>query len=208
MSAPRSACSTNPTRAADRYLDVTVRVGDPKLDNFRRVRGERIQFTSGAPVAIDDAAAAARQDHLARNRSRLPRRRRTPYQDQNQSAGQSRRPRHFERFLVRRELRQHWERPPRSLSTPRHWTANVRDLSRDFRSIPIFSPPMFRSLFSPTTATSSTRKARRFSMAAISRASLSPPAPRPKTAWMFPISIPSKRPTRKISPPATSFAPQ
>ncbi len=37
-----------------RYLDVTVRVGDPKLDNFRRVRGERIQFTSGEPVAIED----------------------------------------------------------------------------------------------------------------------------------------------------------
>ena len=34
--------------AKNRYLDVTVRVGDPKLDNFRRVRGERIQFTSGS----------------------------------------------------------------------------------------------------------------------------------------------------------------
>ena len=39
----------------NRYLDVTVRVGDQKLDNYRRVRGESMQFTSGTPVAIDDA---------------------------------------------------------------------------------------------------------------------------------------------------------
>ena len=43
-----------------RFLDVTVRVGDPKLDNYRRARGERIQFTSGTPVAIEDVPAAMR----------------------------------------------------------------------------------------------------------------------------------------------------
>src|ERR1019366_8731887 len=79
----------------NRYLDVTVRVGDPKLDNFRRVRGERVQFTSGAAEA----------GPLARNGPRLPHFRRTAHQDQNQSAGQSRRSRYFERFLLRRELR-------------------------------------------------------------------------------------------------------
>lgn len=42
----------------NRYLDTTLRVGSPKLDNFRRVRGERIQFTSGTQVAIDDTPAA------------------------------------------------------------------------------------------------------------------------------------------------------
>ena len=41
-----------------RYLDVTVRVGDPKQDNFRRVRGEQIQFTSGTPVMIDNLPEA------------------------------------------------------------------------------------------------------------------------------------------------------
>ena len=45
-----------------RYLDVTVRVGDPKLDNFRRVRGERIQFTSGAQVAVDGNPAALKEE--------------------------------------------------------------------------------------------------------------------------------------------------
>jgi predicted Zn-dependent protease len=42
----------------NRYLDTTLRVGDPKQDNYRRVRGERIQFTSGAQVSIEDVAAA------------------------------------------------------------------------------------------------------------------------------------------------------
>src|SRR5208337_3995514 len=42
----------------NRYLDVTVRVGDQKLDNYRRVRGDRIQFTSGTPVAIEDVPGA------------------------------------------------------------------------------------------------------------------------------------------------------
>src|ERR1700677_1126168 len=34
----------------NRYLDVTVRVGDPSMDNYRRARGEQVQFTSAAPV--------------------------------------------------------------------------------------------------------------------------------------------------------------
>src|ERR1700722_8490029 len=46
----------------NRYLDVTVRVGDAKLDNYRRVRGERIQFTSGSPVAVDGNPAALKQE--------------------------------------------------------------------------------------------------------------------------------------------------
>ncbi len=52
----------------NRYLDVTVRVGDPKMDNFRRVRGDRIQFTSGAQVKqIDDLRGSAARAHLAGN---------------------------------------------------------------------------------------------------------------------------------------------
>ncbi len=42
----------------NRYLDTTVRVGDQKLDNYRRVWGERIQFTSGLPVPVDDVPEA------------------------------------------------------------------------------------------------------------------------------------------------------
>jgi TldD protein len=44
-----------------RRLDVCVRVGTPKLDNYHRVRGERTQFTSGAPIAFEDQPAAIKQ---------------------------------------------------------------------------------------------------------------------------------------------------
>ena len=37
-----------------RSLDVSVRVGSPKLDNYHRVRGDRGQFTSGALITFED----------------------------------------------------------------------------------------------------------------------------------------------------------
>ena len=37
-----------------RRLDICVRVGSPKLDNYHRVRGERAQFTSGALLTFED----------------------------------------------------------------------------------------------------------------------------------------------------------
>jgi TldD protein len=45
----------------DRVLDVTVRVGDPKLDNYHRVRGERLQFTSGSLISFEDNANAIKR---------------------------------------------------------------------------------------------------------------------------------------------------
>ncbi len=44
-----------------RYLDVSLRVGDRKLDNYHRVRGERGQFTSGARISIDDNPIAIKE---------------------------------------------------------------------------------------------------------------------------------------------------
>src|ERR1035437_9388197 len=38
----------------ERFLDVSVRVGTPKLDNYHRVRGDRGQFTMGAPLTFED----------------------------------------------------------------------------------------------------------------------------------------------------------
>jgi len=38
----------------ERFLDVSVRVGSPKLDNYHRVRGDRGQFTSGAALTYED----------------------------------------------------------------------------------------------------------------------------------------------------------
>ena len=51
--------SSNHSRAAN--LDVGVRVGSPKLDNYHRVRGERVHFTLGTPVVIEDTPLALRR---------------------------------------------------------------------------------------------------------------------------------------------------
>jgi TldD protein len=44
-----------------RLLDITVRVGTPKLDNYHMVRGERPQFTPGALMPVDDVPDAIRR---------------------------------------------------------------------------------------------------------------------------------------------------
>lgn len=44
-----------------RHLDVSLRVGDRKLDNYHRVRGERGHFTSGARISIDDNPIAIKE---------------------------------------------------------------------------------------------------------------------------------------------------
>jgi predicted Zn-dependent protease len=52
---------TSVNNGKNRNLDVSIRVGSPKLDNYHRVRGDRAQFTSGAAVSIDDDATAIRR---------------------------------------------------------------------------------------------------------------------------------------------------
>src|SRR4051794_17827921 len=42
------------TGGKSRALDVSIRVGTPKLDNYHRVRGDRGQFTSGALLTFED----------------------------------------------------------------------------------------------------------------------------------------------------------
>lgn len=49
------------SNSKSRYLDICLRVGSPKLDNYHRARGERVQFTSGANISIDDNPASIRQ---------------------------------------------------------------------------------------------------------------------------------------------------
>jgi TldD protein len=53
VSATLGAIAGN-THEKSRRLDVCVRVGSPKLDNYHRVRGERTQFTSGALITFED----------------------------------------------------------------------------------------------------------------------------------------------------------
>jgi len=45
---------TGSDNGKSRLLDVSVRVGSPKLDNYHRVRGDRGQFTSGAALTYED----------------------------------------------------------------------------------------------------------------------------------------------------------
>ena len=44
-----------------RILDVSVRVGSPKLDNYHRVRGDRGQFTSGALLTYENNVNAIKR---------------------------------------------------------------------------------------------------------------------------------------------------
>ncbi|MBY0502466.1 MAG: hypothetical protein K2X03_01060 [Bryobacteraceae bacterium] len=48
-------------RSQRRNLDITMRVGSPQLDNYRRVRGDLPQFTAGAPITIDDSPDAIKR---------------------------------------------------------------------------------------------------------------------------------------------------
>ena len=51
--------SQNHSRA--RLLDVTVRVGSPKFDNYRRINGQIPNFSSTSRIALDDDTLAIRQ---------------------------------------------------------------------------------------------------------------------------------------------------
>jgi TldD protein len=44
-----------------RYLDITLRVGSPKLDNYHVINGQRPRFTPGAVIALDDVPDAIRR---------------------------------------------------------------------------------------------------------------------------------------------------
>src|SRR5579884_4052600 len=45
----------------DRQLDVSVRVGSPKLDNYHLVNGDRGRFTSGALTSFENSTDAIKR---------------------------------------------------------------------------------------------------------------------------------------------------
>ncbi len=119
----------------NRYLDVTLRVGDPQLDNFRRVRGERIQFTSGTPVAIDNAPSALSSrmwletDRVYRTAAERLIKIKTNQQvkaaDRDKSADFS-----------SEESYSHWEAPSTAKLDSARWTGSVKTLSKEFLKYP------------------------------------------------------------------------
>lgn len=119
----------------NRYLDVTVRVGDPEMDNYRRSRGENVQFTSAAPVTIEDVPGALKQrmwletDRVYRAAADRLVRIKTGQQvkaaDRDQSADFSKE----ESYVHTEELKQPvWDETK--------WEQAARDWSRDFRAYP------------------------------------------------------------------------
>jgi TldD protein len=119
----------------NRYLDVTVRVGDPKLDNFRRVRGERIQFTSGTSVPVDGNVNAIRQDIWLETdriyRSAAERLIKIKTNQQVKAAD-----RDTSSDFSSEESYAHWEAPATVTFDSDRWTKNVRELSRSFIKYP------------------------------------------------------------------------
>jgi predicted Zn-dependent protease len=119
----------------NRYLDVTVRVGDQKLDNYRRVRGDRIQFTSGLPVTIDDTPEALRARmwletdrvyHAAADRLvRIKTNQQVKAADRDQSNDFS-----------PQEAWAHSENIYKTTWDQNRWSQAVREWSRDFREYP------------------------------------------------------------------------
>jgi predicted Zn-dependent protease len=114
---------------------VTVRVGDPTLDNYRRVRGERIQFTSGTSVPIDDAPGPLRQDlWLETDRIYRAAAERLIKIKTNQQVKAADRDKSND--FSSEESYAHWEKPATVAFDSAKWTQNVRDLSRDFLKYP------------------------------------------------------------------------
>ena len=60
VSASRGALQSQSNNHA-RLLDVTIRVGSPKFDNYRRTGRDRVRFTSATAIAIEDNPASIRQ---------------------------------------------------------------------------------------------------------------------------------------------------
>jgi predicted Zn-dependent protease len=119
----------------NRYLDVTVRVGDQKLDNFRRVRGDRIQFTSGLSIPIEDVPGALRSrmwletDRVYRAASDRLVRIRTNQQVKAADRDQS-------NDFSSEEAYAHTQATYRATFDKDRWTQMAREWSRDFRAYP------------------------------------------------------------------------
>jgi predicted Zn-dependent protease len=115
----------------NRYLDVTVRVGDPKLDNFRRVRGEQIRFTSGTPVAIENVPGSLKEriwletDRVYRAAAERLIRIKTNQQVKAADRDQS-------NDFSGEESYSHTEQPAAVSFDSAAWKKRVRDFSRDF----------------------------------------------------------------------------
>jgi predicted Zn-dependent protease len=119
----------------NRTLDVSVRVGSPKLDNYRRVRGDRGQVTSGALLSFEDVPnAIARRLWLETDRayrSAAERFIRIKTNTQVKVAAED----DSDDFSVEKPEKSEGPAPPLTFDTGA-WTAMVRKVSDRFRNYP------------------------------------------------------------------------
>lgn len=118
-----------------RLLDVTVRLGSPKLDNYHVIGGERPRFTAGVPIALENNEDAIRQavwretDRVYRLGARRLIRIRT---DQRVKLEAKDAPPDFSA----EEPSRFEQSPPRLTFERRAWESRLRKLSGEFRSYP------------------------------------------------------------------------
>jgi predicted Zn-dependent protease len=119
----------------NRYLDTTIRVGDPSLDNYRRVRGDRIQFTSALSVPIDDGVAGLNQRIWLETdrvyRAAADRLIRIKTNQQVKAAARDQSP-----DFSREESYVHTSKPAETTFDEAKWSKAVREWSADFKEYP------------------------------------------------------------------------
>jgi TldD protein len=119
----------------NRVLDVSVRVGNPQLDNYHQVRGERGQFTSGMLLSIEDNVNSIRQrlwqDTDRAYRSAAERLIRIKTNSQVKVAAQD----NSDDFSTEQTSR-FQEAPPKLRFNEAAWTERIRKLSSHFQNYP------------------------------------------------------------------------
>ncbi len=121
--------------AHQRVLDVTIRAGSPKFDNYRRVGADRPRFTSATAIALDDNPAAIRQavwlatDRVYRSVSNRLIRLKADEKLRAQASDDS------DDFSVE-QPQVFFSSPPKPKFTPAEWVTRLRKLSAEFAKYP------------------------------------------------------------------------
>lgn len=134
MSATFGSLASQP-RTHSRVLDVTLRVGSPELDNYRRGGNDRPRFTSGAQIPVQDGAAAVRRtawletDRVYRMAAQRLIQLKTSQQVKVASDDDS-------ADFSKEEPQQFSENPPPLKYNSAEWSERVRKLSARFSNYP------------------------------------------------------------------------
>lgn len=118
-----------------RYLDVSIRVGDYKFDNYHLENGNRPRFTVATPIAIEDNPAAIRRavwlatDRTYRSASQRYIRLRADEKLRNQSGDSS-------DDFSKEEAQVYAAEPPQLRFNATEWAGRLQRLSAEFSKYP------------------------------------------------------------------------